>query len=62
MNTIYDYTLDILFYIMIIVGLILIVFGLVLLYRKTIKGWMHKEVKMQVSASIEHYFALTEVK
>jgi sensor domain CHASE-containing protein len=54
--------MNILFYIVIAIGVAGIVSVLIWLYRKSIRKQMQKEMKMQVAASVEHYFALTEVK
>lgn len=55
-------TVDILLFIAIVGGLGLVGALIVMWYRKTLRRDMQKEVKMQVSASVEHYFALTESK
>jgi hypothetical protein len=43
-------------------GILAIVIVLFLVYTRTIKKQMQKEMKMQVAASVEHYFALTDIK
>lgn len=58
-NTIINVTVNILFFILIVGGLAAVVAILVLIYNKTIRKQMYKEMKMQVAASVEHYFALT---
>ena len=52
-------TIGILFFIAIVASLSAIGVLLVTWYKKSLKKEMQKEVKMQVSASVEHYFALT---
>lgn len=61
-NSFFSFAASVFFFIMVIGGLGLIALGLFFVYTKTIKKWMHKEMKMQVSASVEHYFALSETK
>lgn len=61
-NTIANFTVSALFFVLVIGGLIVIVAVLLLVYRKSIRKEMQKEMKMQVSASVEHYFALAETK
>lgn len=61
-NTVANFTINVFFFIFIIGGIAAIVAILLLVYRKTIRKQMQKEMKMQVSASVEHYFALTESK
>lgn len=61
-NTIANFTINVLFFVLIIGGVAAIVAVLLLIYRKTVRKQMQKEMKMQVSASVEHYFALTETK
>ena len=61
-RTIINTTVGILFFILIAGGLAAVVSFLVFWYRKSLRKDMQKEVKMQVSASVEHYFALTESK
>ena len=55
-------SLNILFFVAIVAGLIAVGALVVLCYRKTLRKEMQKEVKMQVSSSVENYFALTEGK
>ena len=59
-QTIIRTSLNILFFVAIVAGLIGVGALVVLCYRKTLRREMQKEVKMQVSASVENYFALTE--
>lgn len=51
-----------LFYVLLVVILVAIGAGVVYFYRKKLKRDMNKEIKMQVSTAVEHYFALTDVK
>ena len=55
-------TVGFLFFVVIVGGLAAVGAFLVMWYRKSLRKDMQKEVKMQVSASVEHYFALTESK
>jgi uncharacterized ion transporter superfamily protein YfcC len=52
----------VLFYVLLVVILVAIGAGVVYFYRKKLKRDMNKEIKMQVSTAVEHYFALTDVK
>jgi uncharacterized ion transporter superfamily protein YfcC len=51
-----------LFYVLLVIFLVAIGAGVVYFYRKKLKKDMNKEIKMQVSTAVEHYFALTDVK
>jgi len=51
-----------LFYILLVILLVSIGAAVVCFYRKKLKRDMNKEIKMQVSTAVEHYFALTDVK
>ena len=51
-----------LFYILLVILLVSIGAAVVYFYRKKLKRDMNKEIKMQVSTAVEHYFALTDVK
>ena len=55
-------TVDTLFYVLLVIVLMTIGAGVVYFYRKKLKRDMNKEIKMQVSTAVQHYFALTEVK
>lgn len=50
----------ILFFLLLVVTLVGVGAGVVYCYRKKLKRDMNKEIKMQVSTAVEHYFALTE--
>lgn len=52
----------VLFYILLVVIMLAIGAGVVYFYRKKLKRDMNKEIKMQVSTAVEHYYALTDVK
>ena len=52
----------IMFYILLVILLVSIGAAVVYFYRKKLKRDMNKEIKMQVSTAVEHYFALTDVK
>lgn len=51
-----------LFYVLLVILLVATGAGVVYFYRKKLKKDMNKEIKMQVSTAVEHYFALTDVK
>ena len=48
------------FWVVLVVALLGISIALGLLLRKRLKKDMDKEIKMQVSTAVDHYFALTE--
>jgi cbb3-type cytochrome oxidase subunit 3 len=48
------------FFVLLILTLVSVGAGVVYCYRKKLKREMNKEIKMQVSTAVEHYFALTE--
>lgn len=50
------------FYVLLVILLIGVGAAVVYFYRKKLKRDMNKEIKMQVSTAVEHYFALTDVK
>ena len=52
--------MSVLFFVLLILVLALAAVGVVYFYRKKLKRDVNKEIKMQVSTAVEHYFALTE--
>lgn len=46
------------FYILIVVTLLVVGAAVVYFYRKKLKRDMSKEIKMQVSTAVDHYYAL----
>jgi hypothetical protein len=50
-----------LFYALLVIFLLITGAGVVYFYRKKLKRDMNKEIKMQVSTAVEHYFALTDL-
>lgn len=48
------------FYVVLVGVLLAVGAAVVICYRQRLKREMNKEIKMQVSTAVEHYFALTE--
>lgn len=51
---------SVVFFVLLFVCLLAIGGGVVYFYRRRLKKDMNKEIKMQVSTAVEHYFALTD--
>jgi len=47
------------FFFLIVLGLATLAFVGVYIYRRKMKRDMNKEIKMQVSTAVDHYYALT---
>lgn len=48
------------FWVLLVVGLLIAAVVIGVLLRKRVKRDMDKEIKMQVSTAVDHYFALTD--
>lgn len=59
-TTITSTATGVLFWVLLILTLVGVGAAVVYFYRRRLKRDMNKEIKMQVSTAVEHYFALTD--
>lgn len=55
-----EIVISIVFFVLTLAGLFGVGFFIVMCYKNKLRKEMHKEVKMQVSTAVEHYFQLSE--
>ena len=55
-----EIVISIVFFALTLAGLFGVGFFIVMCYKNKLRKEMHKEVKMQVSTAVEHYFQLSE--
>lgn len=55
-----EVVISVVFFVLILTGLFGVGFFIVMCYKNRLRKEMHKEVKMQVSTAVEHYFQLSE--
>ena len=53
-------TTSVLFFVILTLALVAVGAAVVFFYRRRLKKDMNKEIKMQVSTAVDHYFALSE--